>query len=197
MTTRAALLVASYPHRGKRSSRFAGCPRHFIHGGGFYFRAGGETDKNNGRVTAIGGYLKYPADEKQFEATANEYFRRAGCWAHHMATSIPGFPDSQYMNDASGGFFIEYKFIRESVLNRKMAWLFESDQPAQIVSMIQHGARVYVAAFHIWAIYAQRLTVESVLALCDITALEWLDAVDSWEWDNVRGFTKAIVNAEI
>lgn len=140
--------------------------------------------------------MKLPADEHAFEAAANDAFRRAGCWAHHMDTSVPGFPDTQTMHPIHGERFIEYKYVREKDLHSKVSALFQPDQIPQLIDMVTHGARVYVVAFNVWAVYAQEMTVESILALRETTALAWLDAVDSWEYDNLRGMVKAILTGE-
>lgn len=140
--------------------------------------------------------MKLPADEHALESASNDAFRHAGCWAHHMDTSVPGFPDSQALHPIYGERFIEYKYIREKDLHRKMTALFQPDQLPQLIEMVMHGARVYLVAFHVWAVYAQELMVESLLALRDTTAIEWLDAVDSWEYDNLRGMVKAILTGE-
>lgn len=134
--------------------------------------------------------MKYPINEHGLESAYNEYLRRAGCWAHHF--DFEGFPDTTYASPVFGTGFIEYKFIRDRDVNRPMLGLFTDMQPARFAEMISSGARITLIAFHVWAVYAETLTVEKIIGFREETALSWMDRVDSCEWDNLRGMIREL-----
>jgi hypothetical protein len=136
--------------------------------------------------------MKYPADEHALEVSCNEVFRRAGYWAHHMETNVPGFPDALVVSLEVSPQFVEYKYIRERDLRRPMVKLFQEAQPAQFVDMIQSGARITLVAFHVWAVYFDVLTIEKILRFNEQTALAWLDEVNSLDYAEMRKIAKEI-----
>jgi hypothetical protein len=136
--------------------------------------------------------MTYPIDEHALEAACNEVFRRAGYWAHHMDTTVLGFPDSLIVSRETSPQFVEYKYIRERDLRRPMVKLFQEAQPAQFVDMIQSGARITLIAFHVWAVYFGVLTIEKILQFNEQTAIEWLDEVNSLDYAEMRKIAKEI-----
>jgi hypothetical protein len=136
--------------------------------------------------------MKYPVDENALEVSCNEVFRRAGYWAHHMDTNVPGFPDSIIVSRETSSQFAEYKYIRERDLRRPMVKLFQETQPAQFVDMIQSGARITLIAFHVWAVYFDILTIEKILRFNEQPAIEWLDEVNSLDYAEMRKLAKEI-----
>ena len=132
--------------------------------------------------------MKYPIDEHELETVYNEYLRRSGCWAHHFY--FADFPDTTYVSPTQGTGFIEYAFIRVSDLNRLMIKLFTPEKIARFSEMIASGAQITLIAFHTWAVYSELLTVDKLMDFRTETALAWLDRVNSWDWDNLRGMVR-------
>lgn len=127
--------------------------------------------------------MKQPKDEAEFEKKQIALFRKSGAWAHHMETTVPGFPDTLAINQI-GPVFIEFKYIKEADLPAPFLSLFQSTQPGQMASMLADDRTVDIElwAYFAGGIYKEVVDFAAIDRWAKIKTVDWIASVKRWDY---------------